>query len=173
MPTSHFRKIPSVVGIVDKLENVRSVLDVGAGFGKYGMIFREHLDIRKGRLDRDKWLVQIDAVEPSNVTLLSKAPYDNIYLEPIQDLLTSLGEYDLIIIADVLEYMEKSIGLEVLLNLYHSHCRQGIVVSFTPSKMRKFYPTQPEPKCNWHQNDFDHGFNRAEWKGTQLVWLFK
>ena len=173
MSTSHFRKIPYIVGIVDKLENVRAVLDVGAGFGKYGVIFREHLDIRKGRLDRDKWLVQIDAVEPSNVTLLTKAPYDNVYLEPIQDLLTSLGEYDLIIMADVLEYMEKSIGLEVLQTLYHSRCRQGIVVSFAPSKMRKFYPTQPEPVCTWSQDDFENKFNHTEWKGTQLVWLFK
>ena len=173
MPTSHFRKIPSVVGIVDSLEGVRSVLDVGAGFGKYGMIFREHLDIRKGRLDRDDWLVQIDAVEPSNVTLLSKAPYNDVYLEPIQDLITSLGEYDLVVLADVLEYLDKDIGLDVLLKLYRSHCRQGMVVSFAPPKMRRFYPTQPKPKCVWTVEDFNQGFARIEFKGSQLVWLFK
>ena len=173
MPTSHFRKIPSVVGIVDFLENVRTVLDVGAGFGKYGLILREHLDIRKGRLDRDKWQVKIDAVEPSHTTLLSKAPYNDVYLEPIQDLITSLGEYDLIILADILEYLEKDIGLEILLKLYHSHCRQGMVISFAPPKMRKFYPTQTEPKCIWTLEDFNQGFTRIEFKGSQIVWLFK
>ena len=173
MPTSHYRKIPSIIGIADKLENIRSVLDVGAGFGKYGMILREHLDIRKGRLDRDKWLVQIDAVEPANVGLLNKQPYNDIYLEPIQDLLTSLGEYDLVVLADVLEYMEKDVGLDVLMKLYKSHCKQGIVVSYAPAKMRKFYPTQQEPKCIWTYEDFNKGFVQIENLGSQIVWLFK
>ena len=107
MPSSHFRKIPSIIGILDYLGNVRSILDVGAGYGKYGIILREHMDIRKGRFHRKDWLTTIDAVEPNNLNILNPQPYNTIYTEPIQDLLTSISEYDLIILSDVIEYIDK------------------------------------------------------------------
>lgn len=169
---SHFRKVPAVLGILDKLSDVRSVLDVGAGYGKYGVLLREHLDIRKGRLDRANWRAKIDAVEP-NLPILCRNPYDKIYPNDIKDIFQSLGEYDLILIADVLEYMDKKSGLSVLLSLFKEHCRQGIVVSFSPARVRALYKEQQLPICTYEPHDFHELFIKTEFKGQQVVYIYK
>jgi len=171
MHTSHFRKIPAIMGILNYLNDPKSILDIGAGFGKYGLLFREHLDIRKGRLDSDSWKTTIDAVEPSYK--LTHQAYNSFYTDHIEDLISSLGEYDLILLADVLEYMDKDTGLKILLELYRKHCKQGIVVSYPPAKMRKLYADQPEPKSTWSLLDFNHKFNNFITKGQQVVYLLK
>ena len=49
MPVSSIDKIPAVMSIFKYDRVVKSVLDVGSGFGKYGFLTREYLDIRKKR----------------------------------------------------------------------------------------------------------------------------
>jgi hypothetical protein len=43
--------------------NPNSVLDIGTGFGKYGLLCREYLELWDGRQNYDKFLRRIDGVE--------------------------------------------------------------------------------------------------------------
>ena len=64
MPSSSPIHIPIVISIVRQMQP-QSLLDIGVGFGKWGHLFREYLDVC--RIDmveethqRDHWRVRID-----------------------------------------------------------------------------------------------------------------
>ena len=50
MPTSDMHNIVPILTIMQHLQP-RSVLDIGCGFGKYGVLLREYLDIWHERLE--------------------------------------------------------------------------------------------------------------------------
>lgn len=52
MPTSYPEAISSILELVRR-EEPRSILDLGVGFGKYGMLCREMLDIPYERYSRE------------------------------------------------------------------------------------------------------------------------
>ena len=52
MPTSFHHHISKMVDWVVRLQP-RSILDIGVGFGKWGFLCREYLDIFQGRYARD------------------------------------------------------------------------------------------------------------------------
>jgi SAM-dependent methyltransferase len=107
MPSSDPVTIPKVLSVVSALEPL-SILDVGAGNGRYGFLLREALDWNWGRLERARWKVRIDAVEvdPSYITPIHDYVYDNVdimnwlYYEPER-------QYDLIFMGDVLEHWQE------------------------------------------------------------------
>ena len=47
MPGSNYHQLDAVVGVMVKLKP-RRVFDVGVGFGKYGVLAREYLDLWEG-----------------------------------------------------------------------------------------------------------------------------
>jgi hypothetical protein len=62
MPTSEIDNVPAVVKEAVRMRPL-SVLDLGVGFGKYGVLLREKLDIEPGRVRPEHWSVRIDGVE--------------------------------------------------------------------------------------------------------------
>ena len=68
-----------------------SVLDVGSGFGKYGVLCREYLELWDGRQEY-KFIRRIDGVEAfeNYITPLHKFIYNNIYTENIIDFIISM-----------------------------------------------------------------------------------
>ena len=62
MPTSHWNQINEIIGLVMTVRP-KSVLDVGVGFGKYGVLLREYLELWDGREQYDDWVCRIDGVE--------------------------------------------------------------------------------------------------------------
>jgi hypothetical protein len=94
-----------------------TVLDVGIGFGKYGLLFREYLDVsprseRGERYDAPSTTVRIDGVEAYEpyVGPLQRAIYDHIFVGDALTVLPSLGPYDLVFAADVLEHFTRDDG---------------------------------------------------------------
>lgn len=83
-----------------------TVLDIGAGNGKYGFLFREALDLDYGRFSG--WKTRIDAVEIESayITPVHRYLYDNVYVE---DWLTMTPDftYDLVFMGDVLEHFKE------------------------------------------------------------------
>ena len=75
----HISKIMDLVTIVDP----RSVLDVGTGFGKYGILCREYLELWDGRQKYSDFKRRIDGVEAFSpyITPLHNYVYDNLYVE--------------------------------------------------------------------------------------------
>lgn len=103
MPTSEAWQIPYVCDVVARVRP-RRVLDVGAGYGKYGLLAREYSDCER-----------VDAVD---VNPPRYAVYDHVYLGDVSRLDTVLPadapRYDLALFLDVIEHFEKPRAWEVL-----------------------------------------------------------
>src|SRR5258708_35558700 len=98
MPTSDINNIPPILAV---LQNCRptSVLDVGCGFGKYGFLSREYLDVQFGRLTPDQWqtrIVGIEAFAPYHHPVWDFV-YDDIHVATPQAVMPTLGTFDFII----------------------------------------------------------------------------
>ena len=96
MPTSEHWQIPRVCDVL-VAERPASVLDVGAGYGKYGLLAREFGEA--ARVDA------IDANPPRFDV------YDHVYLGDLRQLDTLLPadapRYDLAMFIDVIEHLDK------------------------------------------------------------------
>lgn len=108
MPTSFLDQIPLIVRLCQGLEP-KSILDVGAGYGKFGVLLREYLDDWQGDL-------RLDAVEgwPDYLDRSKCDAYDRVWEEDWLHVGTRLAEdgvgYDLVIMIDVLEHWEMDRG---------------------------------------------------------------
>lgn len=157
MPTSHLHQLNEIVELI-VLTNPRRLLDVGMGFGKYGVLAREYLELRDGRGVYGDWQRRIDGIEAfaAYVTPLHHFIYDHIYIGDALHLIPTLPErYDLILLIDVLEHFTPEDGR---LLLQHG-CRQArnVLVS-TP---RQFIPQQDSfgneyetHRSHWRDGDF-------------------
>lgn len=67
MPTSFIHAVPTIVETVTAL-SPESILDIGIGFGKYGVLLREALEVAHLRYHREDWkihdvVLRIDVLE--------------------------------------------------------------------------------------------------------------
>jgi 2-polyprenyl-3-methyl-5-hydroxy-6-metoxy-1,4-benzoquinol methylase len=139
--TSNPNTIPIVVSYLKAHPELKSVLDIGVGYGKYGFLIREYLETHHGRFKKGEFKIRVDGVEPFQEMLTFQYQiYDNIYLKPIQQLEVQKGQYDLILWIDILEHMEpeeavatfnrlKSAGREHLIATPKTFQRQNIIVN--------------------------------------------
>ena len=133
MPSSFYDAIPVVLPFVAALRPA-SVLDVGIGFGKYGLLFREYLDANArppggAPFDPKDRQVRIDGVEAyaPYVTELQRAIYDTIYTAEALTVLPELDRYDLVFAADVLEHFSREGGRRFLA-LGLGRARRGVLI---------------------------------------------
>jgi len=166
-----------VLGILDQSPFPSSVLDIGVGFGKYGVLLRDHLDIRKRRYNKSEWQVKIDGVEiwEPYRTPLHDHVYNTVFYKDIRELLPSLGVYDLVVMADVIEHLEKKEGLHILRKLFNEHCKTAMSVSYPPVMGREgahWENPHETHKCIWTPKDFE-SFKNVVYKGSQVAHIFK
>ena len=81
MPVSLLRHIPLQVGAVMDL-HPNSVLDVGCGFGIYGALLREYLDVWCAPCEYGEHRTRIDAIEVYDLTPFV-GPLPMIVREPV------------------------------------------------------------------------------------------
>lgn len=129
MPSSLHYHIADVLSIIGRLQPA-SFLDVGCGFGRWGFLVREHLDVLHERYSRESWSARIDAVEVFEPYICGhhRYLYDNIYIGRIEELLPTLGVYDVILAGEILEHIEKSASLATLAQL-RDKARKALIVS--------------------------------------------
>jgi len=117
MPSSFPEVIPEVVRAVMALQP-RSLLDVGTGFGKYGVLCREYLEVYGHASDYVKRSTTIDGIEAFRgyLTPLHEFIYDRMLTQPAEDVLAGIPDkrYDLALLIDVIEHMDKDVGHSVL-----------------------------------------------------------
>lgn len=111
MPTSDHRYISDCIGRVRKM-GPHSVLDLGVGFGKWGLLFREYLDVMQGRVWRKDWTTIIDGVEifERYIGDHQRAVYDEIWIKDIVGFMKNqrrAPRYELVFASDVLEHLDK------------------------------------------------------------------
>lgn len=119
MPTSYHGYITDCIEKVRELKP-KSVLDVGVGFGKWGFLFREYLDVMEGRVYPEDWQTQIDGIEIHAPYLgpWQRSIYSNIMVGNAVEIFRSkpLQTYDLIFCSDVLEHIPRAAAANLLVH---------------------------------------------------------
>jgi len=159
MPTSALGAANTVVWFVEEVHATK-ILDVGPGHGKYGLLLREYLNEK----------ADIDAVEawPDYIKQFTWMPhlYGEIFLEDICDVPTeTLDGYDLILMVDIIEHLEKSRGLALLDRM------SGWVVVSTPTRFftqDASVPTEAHLSL-WNLNDFGHRLDTSAIVDESLI----
>lgn len=157
MPVSHYKNTYSILSLIDDMQKksgVESILDIGIGFGKYGVLLRERMDVRFLRYDKKDWITKIDGVEPFGkyITPIHKYVYNTIYYYKIEEIMDGILNYDIIIMIDALEHLDKELGIEVVKKL-DKLTNKLLILSYPAS----YQPRQKTPwdnkleihKCLW------------------------
>jgi len=155
MPTSFHSQIGTIIDLILRI-NPKAILDIGVGFGKYGFLSREYLEVAKG--DFEKFNLTIDGIEgfAKYLNPAHKFIYNKIYLGNALDILPSLKKkYDLILIIDCLEHFDQQSGLK-LLKLMQSRAKNIIisVPAFFIPQGSVNENTYEEHKYFWRKQDF-------------------
>jgi hypothetical protein len=113
MPVSYCGNISPIMLEVARL-NPKSILDCGSGFGKFGLLCRELLDIQAERYEREKWQVNIVGVE--GFYPYRNAIHDFAYTAMIYEDFTkrAWADYQLVLLIDSLEHIDKPEGYKFL-----------------------------------------------------------
>lgn len=161
MASSFVNQIPAIVHLVQKLKP-STVLDIGKGFGKYGFLIHEYAGIdNTKKLDparsmKEQSNISIDAVEVDADLMLPHLSqfYNKVYFDNVLEIYPSLPKYDLILMIDIIEHIEKPGALEML----KQFIRQGSsVIVATPRQFfaQELYESEFERHVShWSKNDF-------------------
>jgi hypothetical protein len=157
MPTSDYHQISDVLHVVQQVLP-QSVLDVGVGFGKWGVLLRDVLEVYDERLHPESWQTHIDGIEihePYRNPLWSST-YNAVHIGDARDLIDRLACYDLILCCDVIEHFPKDEGVG-LLRKFLEHAK--VVIITAP---RGYWP-QGASCANIHETHRS-GWGRADLK---------
>ncbi len=117
MGTSHLKQIPKILSIVTQIRP-GSILDIGSGYGKYGLLYREYLnEDYLNTQDKAKRFLHMDSIEAFEkyVSPIHKFIFNNIFIGNALNIVYTLERsYDLITIVDVLEHFDKDNGIRML-----------------------------------------------------------
>ena len=140
MPSSYSANISTIISIVKKV-NPRTVLDIGIGWGKYGLLVREYLPD----------LAQLDGIEvwEPYVTKIQQAIYDTILISDVREAAIE-NSYELTLLIDVLEHFNRREAKQLLRRL--------------PKPLLLATPTE------WFQEDHSNPYerHRSQWKLTDF-----
>jgi len=172
MPISRPDSIP-LVGEIIWGKNPKTILDIGVGFGLWGVLFRAWTDIRMSELEParyNKWKTIIDGIEihPDYVNKCWEI-YDSVMVGDAIKLLEVMSrKYDHIHMGDVIEHMDKTPGKE-LLCLAAAHLTPGgSITVVTPNGYRSQGPVlgnvHERHQCGWTADDFKEA-------GATHVWI--
>lgn len=124
MPVSAWQGVSAIMDEIDRLAP-KSVLDLGVGFGKYGVLCRELLDARHGRCRPEQWQTRIVGYEAHRAYV---NPCWHVYTCVIENDFTKYAArgFDLVLMIDSLEHLEPNVGKRYLWELVHQN-KQVIV----------------------------------------------
>jgi hypothetical protein len=157
MPSSHYFQLNEIVDLIS-LTDPHKLLDIGVGFGKYGFLAREYLELWKDGGDYQTWERQIDGIEAFEpyITPAHKFIYNNIYIGNAPDILPALKDkYDLILMIDVFEHFTYQDGLRLLMECRKKSRNILISVPISMSVQEVVYGNEFEThKYPWKKADF-------------------
>ena len=107
----------------------KSVLDIGCGFGLWGFLCREYIDVMNGNVQPEEWTMRIDGIEfwEPYIQAHQRALYTSIKIGDVRELAPDIEPYELIIAGDVIEHLDKDDGKKVIGELYEKAERALLV----------------------------------------------
>jgi hypothetical protein len=157
MPSSHPFQLNEITEVILEV-HPRRLLDIGIGFGKFGFLAREYLELWDEHAEYGKFKYQIDGIEafPEYITPLHRLIYNTIFTGDAGTIVPRLEtNYDLILMIDVFEHFSREDGLRLL-----DDCRKksrNILIS-VPKVMSAQEEVMGNPyeahKFNWQKKDF-------------------
>ena len=152
--------VPHILHLLRQISKCRAttmkIMDVGAGSGKWGFLFRAWLDQAIAGPDKAKWKHQIDCVEifEDYISPVHKFIYDNIIIDDFRNLFRgSSSHYNLIMMGDCLEHVPMDEGIETI-ERYLDYCDNLIisVPGFTDRQGARF-GNESERHLAWYTED--------------------
>ena len=121
MASSFVSQIPCIINLISRLRPER-VLDIGKGFGKYGFLLHEYVGIDNqmkidpGRTMAEQSRIRVDAVEVDADLMLPHLGhyYNKVYFGDALELYPELPKYDLVMMIDIIEHVDKKKALDLL-----------------------------------------------------------
>lgn len=142
MPTSNLWLAPDVITLVDQA-HPKTMLDVGPGRGKFGVLAREYVPTLQH-------IAAVEAWKPY-VTPMLYAIYDYVYVKDVRELSDDvLASFDLVLMSEVIEHIPKDEGL-ALLDRIPGHVVITTPLEFFPSVD---YPPTERHVSHWTLEDF-------------------
>lgn len=157
MPSSSLFQINEIIELM-VLTKPESILDVGVGFGKYGFLAREYLEIWNGFERYGEWKKVIDGIEAFQhyITPVHEFVYNHIYIGDALEIIPKLeGTYDLALLIDVIEHLSQDDGRLLLRELRRK--AKNIIIStpkhFIPQSDHFGNPYEVH-RSVWRKGDF-------------------
>ena len=125
--------------IVPQELRARTVLDVGKGLGKDAVLIHEYVGISETTTPnptlklKDQSSVRVDGVEIQPNYMLPHIGdlYEKVHVEDITEIYPTLTGYDGVLMADVIEHLEREKAIEVVTHFIES---SSTVVVSTPHR---------------------------------------
>jgi hypothetical protein len=152
-----------------------SVLDAGIGFGLWGGLLRQYLDVWAGRIQHSQWRTRIDGIEidERRVQPHARYLYTEILIGDIRELVPRRAReqpYDVILFGDVIEHLPKPDGYALLDAA--TELAVGLVVVRIPlgDGWRREGREEPDHhRSQWYADDFSryrHTIRRYDFLGN-------
>jgi hypothetical protein len=156
------------LGLEDTVRTVvesrpRSVLDAGIGFGLFGHLLRQYLDVWEGRIRRADWRVRIDGIEIDAERVQPHAHhlYDDVFIGDIRELVPERAArslYDVILFGDVLEHLPKADAVTLIRKATALATRLVVIRIPLGEGWRKEGREEPDHhRSTWSPADFRDG----------------
>ena len=131
MPVSDYHGVSAIMGEILRL-SPKSVLELGIGFGKWGVLCRELLDAAYGRCRREQWQALIFGVEVwPGYSNPAWEMYNDVAIEDLQS--RDNGGWDLVMLIDSLEHLNPDEGRPFLRKLVGLN--SAVIVSVPNGRM--------------------------------------
>jgi len=134
------------------LNEPKTIVDIGTGFGKWGFLSRLYLELEPHK--KENWEIQIDGIEifSSYLTLLREF-YSSIQIADMQD--CKIANYDIALCIGVIEHIPKKEGLNFLTKLIQNN--KSVIVT-SPKGFKKqgalWGNIHETHVTGWSQKDF-------------------
>ena len=171
MPSSYPESIPNIIQVLAVELKPNSVIDIGPGRGKYGLMMREYFPPEnegKGGWPHIKKIDCLEIFEPY-ITDVHRAVYDNVFIGNALDF--EFGGYDLYMMIDVVEHWPKEDALALI-----ERCTQkGKVLVSIPKNVGEqgaHYGNEWERHVSsWTPDDFKEKVRITENKSNHCSWI--
>ncbi len=179
MASSFSEQIPVILWVVGKL-NPHRILDIGKGFGKYGMLIHEYMGLDPQRRPspnqsmREQSRVVIDAVD---INLDYSLPhlqqfYNEVIVTDICHNYQRFTGYDVVLMIDVIEHLPKEKGLRIV-DWFLGHGAHVLISTPIEFFQQEIYGSDAEHHVShWRLADFvDRNMNWQNCGASRLYLL--